>query len=185
MLIGLAGDMGSGKSTVASYLGSKGFRCVKFASTLKAMLASMLLSAGLDADTIARMIEGDLKEVPADVLYGKTPRHAMQTLGTEWGRDCLGDGVWGKIWEKGVKKELEDGRSVVTDDMRFANEQRRVVSLGGYIVLIKGRGLVNSHASENKDHIVPDFVIDNSGAIENLYAQVDEVIGKIQQDVWQ
>jgi hypothetical protein len=78
-LIALTGYAGSGKSTLADILACEhGFTVVKFAGPLKAMLRAL----GLDE----REIEGDLKEQPCQLLAGHTPRRAMQTLGTEWGR---------------------------------------------------------------------------------------------------
>ena len=49
------------------------------------------------------MIEGDQKEIPSDVLFGKTSRYAMQTLGTDLGCDCMHPDFW-------IKAEL-DGKS--------------------------------------------------------------------------
>ena len=47
-------------------------------------------------------IEGALKEVPCELLGGKTPRYAMQTLGTEWGRDTdQQDAVGGRLAPRG------------------------------------------------------------------------------------
>jgi hypothetical protein len=60
-------------ATMMSTLGR--WRQVKFAGPLK----SMCMALGL---TEAH-IEGHLKEVPCELLCGQTPRHAMQTLGTE------------------------------------------------------------------------------------------------------
>ena len=54
------------------------------------MLRKLLACPGADAGMIRRMIDGDLKEAPTPLFEGRTPRHAMQTLGTEWGRDRIG-----------------------------------------------------------------------------------------------
>jgi hypothetical protein len=61
----------------------RGFARVRFAGPLKAMMAAL-------GCTNAE-IDGDRKEVPCDLLGGKSPRWAMQTLGTEWGRKLIGD----------------------------------------------------------------------------------------------
>ena len=47
------------------------------------MLRKLLACQGADAEMIRRMIDGDLKEAPTPLLEGRTPRHAMQTLGTD------------------------------------------------------------------------------------------------------
>ena len=85
-LLGIHGKAGSGKSTAAQVLIDGGFKRVKFADPLKNMLRAIGLTD--------QHIEGDLKEVPCDMLLGQTPRHAMQTLGTEWGRGCIGGEFW-------------------------------------------------------------------------------------------
>ena len=77
-LIGLVGAAHCGKTTVAILL-SREHRYVRlrFADTIKDMLRVLGLSD--------EQLDGNLKEVPTDLLYGKTPRWAMQSLGTEWG----------------------------------------------------------------------------------------------------
>ena len=96
MLIGICGLKWNGKTTSAMYLKQRhDFVHTKFAMPLKNMLRSMWRSVGLDEETIERKIEGDLKEVPCEFLNGHTPVHAMQTLGTEWGRVCISPTLWG------------------------------------------------------------------------------------------
>ena len=89
-VIGITGHKGSGKDTAAEAVAAQGFTHVKLADALKAMLRKLLACQGADAEMIRRMIDGDLKEAPTPLLEGRTPRQAMQTLGTEWGRDRIG-----------------------------------------------------------------------------------------------
>jgi hypothetical protein len=105
---------------------SQGYQNVKFAGALKEMIRTLLAYQGLDAGTIDRMIEGDLKEVPTDYLAGKTPRFAMQTLGTEWGRDLIGKNFW-----VGTAMRRAGGQPSVITDVRFHNELDAVVEAGG------------------------------------------------------
>ena len=91
MIIGLTGLAGSGETTVARHLmGMHGFVRHRMAEPLKSMLKALGLTE--------QQIDGDLKEVPCELLGGKTPRHAMQTLGTEWGRDLISQNLWVKAW---------------------------------------------------------------------------------------
>lgn len=149
-LIGLAGPAGCGKSTAARVLRRNGFARVKFAGPLKAMLRAMLFEAGVASREVRRMIEGDLKEVPQPILAGRTPRHAMQTLGTEWGRDCIAPDLWVGLAMARIGALLDDGRDVVIDDVRFPNEAAAIRSLGGRVVLVDRPGVtpVAAHASE-------------------------------------
>jgi hypothetical protein len=123
-IIALVGNAGAGKSTVAEYLVKvHGYQVVKFAGPLKTMLRAI----GLTDDEI----EGAKKEQPSGMLCGKTPRHAMVTLGTEWGRDLIGDDFWAGLWRDQVAGVLWHGGRVVVDDCRFPNEYASVQAMSG------------------------------------------------------
>lgn len=169
LIVGLTGSAGSGKSTAAAYLTGQGFQVVKFAGALKSMLKALGLTQ--------RHIEGDLKEVPCDLLLGNTPRWAMQTLGTEWGRDVMGKDFWINLWKNGVNS-LPEGVPVVTDDCRFPNEETALRSIGGIIVRIERtmetRIATSNHESEK--HVIPhDHLIVNDGSFSELYRQLDTI----------
>lgn len=149
-LIAFTGPAGAGKSTAAAALVNKGWHLVKFASPLKDMMRAFYRSCGIDnAAYIEARIEGDQKEEPDPFLRGRTPRHAMQTLGTEWGRDLIAPDFWVSAWQQRVGQLLASGADVVTDDCRFTNEANAVSWLGGTVVALKGRATaVESHVSE-------------------------------------
>lgn len=128
-LVGLVGRKGSGKDTAAVLLLEQGFENVKFAGALKGMIRTLLAYQGADEETIERMIEGDLKEVPTDYLGGKTPRFAMQTLGTEWGRDLIGTDFW-----IGTTMRRAEGKRAVITDVRFPNEAAAIEAAGGTLI---------------------------------------------------
>lgn len=168
-IVGVSGYAKSGKSTVAEFLiAEHGFKRFKFADILKDMLRAVGLT---DAH-----IEGDLKEVPTDALCGKTPRQAMQSLGTEWGRKCMGDDLWVNLWEQRVMEYLAGSADalVVVDDVRFPNELQRVLRLGGVVLRIERPGIAptNSHPSETAIDDAPGMVwMTNDGSIEELQRQ--------------
>jgi hypothetical protein len=146
IIIGIAGYAGSGKSTVADILVREhGFERIKFADGLKDMLRALGLSEG--------WIEGELKEQPCPLFLGHTPRHAMQTLGTEWGRACIGEDFWVKYWTMRVKGRLNtSGASrIVVDDVRYPNELEAVEALSGRLWWISRPGVRPSsyHSSEH------------------------------------
>lgn len=186
MLIGLCGLPRNGKGTIANYLKETwGFKHTKMAGTLKDMLRVMLRDTGMDDVLIERMIEGDLKETPQPFLGNTTPRWAMQTLGTEWGRLCLCPTIWGDIWQLGAMKHIDDGRSVVVDDVRFPDEQERVKRLGGIIIHVTGRsGAASEHASDKMDWMDAEYTIENNGSLEELRLKVDKLIREIRDDIW-
>lgn len=144
-LIAFAGPKGSGKSTAASVLYSGGYMILRFADPLKAMLRALGLN---DAQ-----LNGDLKEVPCELLGGHKPRYAMQTLGTEWGRQMINSGLWVGAWVERVKR-VPNHISVVCDDCRFEDEVKAIRSLGGTIVMVHRPGFEpdpNGHPSERFD----------------------------------
>lgn len=168
MIIGIAGEAGSGKGTAADVLIERGFVKGKFAAALKEMLRALLRYRGVDETNIERMIEGDLKELPQGALNGKSPRYVMQSIG-QWGRDEIDTDFW-------IDVELDAKRgekNLVFDDLRHDNEEAALVKLGAGVLQIVGRGGIGSdHISENFTPKHPT-VIDNSGTIEELRAKVD------------
>jgi len=174
-LIAFFGPKGCGKSTAAKYLTDRrSFTCEKFADTLKSMLRNL----GLGQEHI----EGQLKDLPCDLLCGKTPRYAMQTLGTEWGRNLIGGNFWTGVWTKDVEVLFKRHHDVVNDDLRFPNEAEAIRKLGGILVRIYGRNDrgYDEHESESfYDKLPFDHMINNNGTIADLYSAVEELLGDI------
>lgn len=144
MIIGFTGYAGSGKSTAAQILIRKhGFTLVKFAGSLKQMARCLGLGE--------REIEGDLKEVPHPLLCGKSPRQFMQLLGTEFGREMIGQDLWVRVAMAGAARALDQGGRVVIDDVRYPNEVAAIRDMGGRVLRISrpGVGPVNGHTSES------------------------------------
>jgi hypothetical protein len=144
-LIALTGPAGCGKSTAARLLGHAsrgGAERVRFAGPIKAALRAIGLT---EAQT-----DGDEKEIPCDLLCGKTPRQAMQLLGAEWGRDLIGSDLWVRTAMHRVYELRAHGRNIVIDDCRFDNEAIAVREAGGHVIYLTGRcdDSVPSHASE-------------------------------------
>lgn len=185
-VIGLTGRAGSGKSTVAEHLQREwGATCRPFAAPLKRMLRFFLEDQGCGLARAIEMTSGALKEEPTDYLGGATPRRAMQTLGTEWGRG-LSPSLWVDAWcraaeDKGLAASV-DGTTVlvVADDVRFPDEVEAVRALGGIIIRIDrpGAGLTGAagdHESETADLGDPDMVIVNDGDLDRLFGCVDAI----------
>ncbi len=173
-IVAITGLKGSGKTEISRYLVSHyAFDRISFADPLKIMLRAM----GLTYEELW----GQEKEVPSELLGGKTPRHAMQTLGTEWGRILIDKDIWCRVWKQGV--EMSSQTRIVTDDLRFPNEVEIIKRLGGHIIKVK-RGhefdTQDTHQSEIEISRLPyDFKIINDGSIFMLKASVDKVMEKI------
>lgn len=170
-VIAFVGPIGCGKTTAAKYLVEKYcYTLCKFAQPLRGMLWSMGLTE--------EQTDGDLKEVPSDLLCGKTPRYAMQTLGVEWGREMIGGSLWVNVW----RERIERLELVVVDDCRFPDEAYAVRSLGGIAVKIYRPGLVSQdHSSESSARLVlGDYILDNLGPVKQTYEWLDKLIeGKL------
>jgi hypothetical protein len=181
-VIGIKGIAGAGKSTIALYLTDRyGYVRSRFAGSLKAMLTAHLRECGIDDAEIERMVDGDLKEVTSAHLGGKSPRYAMQTLGTEWGRQLISP----TLWTDTVTSRLDaisandNGRSVL-DDCRFANESDFVHARGGWTIeVINAKGSATTetaHVSE-ANQFVADFTIHNDGvSLMRLYAEIERAL---------
>lgn len=174
-VIALVGQAGSGKTTVAKHLEiHHHYIRVRFAEILKRMLRELGLSEN--------EIDGNLKEKPCSLLLGKTPRHAMQTLGTEWGRDLIHENLWANAWKVKVEEKLALGHKVVCDDCRFVNEV-------GFVRTFHGAEIWNiqrpqkdlpermDHSSERElDNILPNRIFKNYTTIKDLQSHVDHAI---------
>lgn len=166
MLIGLTGYAGSGKSTVADILvRDHGFTRMRFAGPLKDMLRALGLTE--------REIDGDLKLVPCALLGGKTPRHAMVTLGTEWGRQLIDWNMWVRALMQRIDNmnSYGDGQRIVVDDARFVNEIVALKQRGAVIWRVDRPGVeaLTNHPSEQEWRGEPyGWMINNSGNLNDL-----------------
>lgn len=174
IVVAFTGKRGSGKSEAARVLVEElGFRELKFADPLKNMLRAMYATCGVDQDTIERKIEGDLKEVECPWLLGKTPRYAMQTLGTEW-RELIGTPMWSEMFIRAVRSG-NLGSRIVCSDYRFPHESAAIDELGGikYRITRPTADAMNDAAAQHPsetliDEIPVDLEIANDGSIQDL-----------------
>lgn len=165
LVIGLCGYKGSGKSVAAHYLCSfHGFATHSLAYPLKHMLRC---GFGISDEHLW----GSKKEDPLACLGGHSARHAMVTLGTEWGRTYLGEDCWIRAW----KATKPDG-NVVCDDVRFQNEADMIRKMGGVVVQIQRPGCgPGEHQSEVID-FDPDFIVINSGVKADLESRLFDLM---------
>ncbi len=134
----------------------------------------MLKSIGL---TDAHLY-GELKEVPLKLLCGRTPRHAMQTLGTEWGRECLDENIWTNLWWEVAGPYIRLGKSVVVDDVRLLNEEAMVKLHGGQVWRVfRDKISDDLHSSEASiDRIPQTWSIFNTSTLPDLKDEVDRIL---------
>lgn len=164
----------SGKTTVATYLTEYGYYRAPFAGPLKRMIRTFLRELGHSNPEIDHyLVDGKADLIPE---IRTTPRHLLQTLGTEWGRSCVHPDVWLMCWRATATSYLNAGVPVVVDDLRFPNEADLIRALGGQLWHIHRpsteRG--TTHASEGALDAYPfDRHLTNDGSFHDLYEQVN------------
>ena len=139
MVLGICGAAGSGKTTLANLLVNCGWKRTRFSQGLKSMLAAFLSQQGVENDVVWDMLDGKLKEEPTKFLNGRSPRHAMQTLGTEW-RNMIHRDLWVDAWRRNINN-YPPGTKILVDDLRFHHEARVIRELNGKIIRIRRPGL--------------------------------------------
>ncbi len=183
-LVAFHGKIRHGKSAGADYLISQhGFERVSFADPLKAMLMTLGV-------TRSQLYDQKQKEQPCAKLGGKTPRWAMQSLGTEWGRKMIYQDIWVDTAKRKMAEAMSHGARLVIDDLRFDNEAEAVRDLGGVVVSVLRPSLVVQvplwrrvwnrffqHASERgiSEHLI-DVHLSNDGALDDFYEKVEAII---------
>lgn len=180
VLVGLCGAAGAGKSTVAHYLeATHQLHHVALADPIINMLHTLLAEAGVGGEWIT---ERALKEQPSSIGYSY--RHLAQTLGTEWGRKGLDDGIWTRIAAHKIAHAAQHGHSVVVSDVRFPNEAAWLQSLGGTLVRIERPHVpgVRLHESEFYAAALPaQRTLYNSVSLGTLHDQVDRLMVELHQ----
>lgn len=166
-IIGIVGAKGCGKSTLGSWLATEHhFKHLPLAKPIKDMLTFI----GLTEDHL----NGHLKEAPCHLLAGKTPRHAMQTLGTEWGRKLISENIWLNLW----RQQAASHPKIVCDDVRFANEVQAIKDMGGTIIRVRrpngSEGSSNHESELYFSTLKADIEIVNDKDIPHLLKQFSD-----------
>ncbi len=111
-------------------------------------------------------------------------RRNLQTLGTEVGREILGEDTWVNVADNMIYGLLAEGKNVILTGVRFPNEVRLINKYEAgetwYVKRPQKRGTATStHASETSVSET-DFsvVIENNASLKKLYAQVDALLDR-------
>lgn len=153
-ILALSGPKGSGKSTIAKGLKNsnplfKNAEIFSFADPLKTMARALLREEAFLPEH---------KENPHYGLCGKTPRFLLQTLGTEWGRNLIGEGIWAEHMKTRIL--ASQAPLILIDDLRFENEALMLKSFPETLVArVQRAGYApkDGHASEKG---LPEPLID-------------------------
>jgi hypothetical protein len=181
ILVGLSGYAGCGKDTAAMALEPLGFKRLAFADTLRACLYA--LDPVIYIDVAKRKIrlqtlvdESGWDHVKREYEEART---LLQKLGTEMGRNILGE----NIWVETTLAALDDHGKYVVTDCRFENEAKAIKNRGGRMFRIT-RGSVgpaNSHISEIGLDAWQDWDghLQNNGTLEEYTQEVRNVLNEI------
>lgn len=194
-IIAFTGTAQSGKTTAAGFLydhivnhidsvadlkDGYAFGMEAFAGPIKSMVAMLLdfycVGEIMQPTTLQPYIDGELKEEVIDGL-GASPRKLMQTLGTEWGRETIGEDIWVNSMLKRlqrydvIKEHGYKGAVIVIDDLRFDNEAVALRELGATIVRIhRDHEEIEGSDHESEAGVSPDLVdivVANDGPMED------------------
>lgn len=164
----------SGKTTIAKHLTIDGYMPVSFAAPLKSLVRELLCQLGHDGTTATRYVHSHKEQQIPGIRC--SARHLMQTLGTEWGRQCVHPDVWVMIARSRIRDLHAAGYSVVIDDCRFPNEASLIRELGGELWHVERPGITanTDHASEGAltDPELFTHRITNDGTLQQLREQV-------------
>jgi hypothetical protein len=177
-------DMRSGKSTVASMLTERLFGMTQsFAAPFYDFVIQVAAPFLEGGEAEVRQWLSDERKDKATIPYlGVTLRWMLQSIGTQWGRDCIHAQLWTMLAEKKAQRALQS-YSVIFDDMRFPNEFEMVKRNGGKCIRIHrpgegtrgdtsvGEGLLDGHPF--------DANIFNDGSLSDLKLYVWDVVSQL------
>lgn len=208
--VGISGPIAAGKSTLAADLKKLALRAgynaevVPFAYGIRELVAlehlpyrkqaisQRLFDWGYDnayANTAAEMIDGYMSEYPT--VEGVKNRRLLQLVGTEVGRQYLGEDAW-IIRTQQVARRFEALDFLFSDDLRFDNEAMAVdVHLG---IVVRGEAdemlykarlaefgadyVYTNHASEQSLTLPPLFelrIAFSGKAVEAAFIALDRI----------
>jgi len=176
--IGLLGNKGCGKDTLADYLvKDKDFIKYNFATPIKEI--SKILFNLTD-----NQLYGNDKDI-IDKRWNVSPRIIFQRIGTEFGQDILLKlfpeleikQIWLKLFE--IFLENNSDKNIVVSDVRFKHEVEYLKSKNFNIIKINRPNLQkDTHISENEINLIHniDFTINNISSKDYLYLEFEKFI---------
>lgn len=176
MILGLMGYAQVGKDTIANILIKHyGFERLAFADALRDVLYAInpIVTTWYWGESIGvRRVADVVDQVGWDTAKAQQEvRGLLQRLGTEAGRNVLGE----DIWVRTAMAKAQGKVNVVITDVRFPNEAQAIKAAGGILWRIEreGFGPINDHPSETAlDALEPDARLWNNGPLSGLAAEV-------------
>ena len=178
-LLGLSGYATSGKDAAAAALVEDGWTRIAFADKLRDVLLALnpIVGYSYEYGNITLRQEYDLRGWNCYKTgdFKNEIRSLLQRLGTEAGREVLGE----NIWVDAALSNLDPEGSYVVTDCRFPNEVLGIRQRDGIVVRINRPGVtaVNSHISDHAiDTVCFEAYIENDGSLADLHFQVRQLV---------
>ena len=114
-------------------------------------------------------------------LVKLTPRLLLQILGTEAGREIIHPNIWCNALFGNYTKET----NWIITDVRFPNEADAIKERGGILIRLTRTTPVAEEVAKHESETALDnynkfdYIIDNRGTEEELYAQVDKLAQEV------
>ena len=169
-LIGLAGNIGSGKSAAAGMIPEA--HHLQWADPIYAGLSAMLGVPELVLrDRVAK--EKPLAVAGIEIV----PRHGARTLGTEWGRELIHPDLWVRLMMQRIDQlhRMTGHGAFAICGTRFSNEVAAIRERDGEVWWIERNGTTSGrHVS---DRVLTandcDRIIMNNGPLDALRANIE------------
>jgi len=175
IIIGITGQIGSGKTTATNELIKQGFHELAFATPLKDFLSDLFM---LDR---SKMNDQKYKNT-IDLRWGKSPRELMQLCGTNFVREMIHPDFW--VMRLAAELLKSKYKKIVISDVRFSNEAQ-LIRQHGFLFHIKRvdnpykKVGIKNHKSEQVLEIAyNDFIIRNI-KLENFKRDVKQTADMI------
>ena len=177
-VIGLAGPIGSGKTTAARALGSLGYRQASFAAPLKAVCFQIFGPLGIPREAFygtqeeksePRLIGGAVNHTDKTITVSSvTGRRILEIVGTEGFRQAYPD-----VWLELAMVPRYEGERIVIDDVRYENEASALRSRGGRVIHLDREGVEPERTGHRSDEgiaqLPQDLVVSaQSGDVRGL-----------------
>jgi dephospho-CoA kinase len=175
VVIGVAGRIGAGKTSAATYLSSKyGFQYLRYSQVLSDWLAK-------DPERKAR-----LQDIGWEVMSGGMQSELNSRLVAQIvpGANVAVDGLRHPIDYESLKKHFASSFHLLYIDSPRTERWARLKAQGRYSSLELFEA-ADAHAVEQSIELLNEsaaVVLQNSGSLQDLYASLDEVIRKIRSE---
>ena len=194
-IIGLTGRRSVGKSEIARYLQETyGFRRVHPFDGGKAACRAYFEHLGVTPGVAWRMTDGDLKDVPADILprrvndHGETsdthydPRYFMEVFGAFMGREMGNDWTIGREIERARRLAPDNG--IVIESIVYEVDFLR--SIGGSVVMVdrpNDPGVSGVKTDAALDNVTIDAVFRNTAeTVPGMLSEFDAFFADFVRD---